>query len=160
MASDIPGKDYRRLELGRYVQGQTQDITTNGVKTYSLFAVTGGEVLVTAIWGKVTTSITTDSESLNLQMHPTAGDTTVIVTATTLGTTDTVAGDVIGVNAGTLVPATGFKIFGPPMRFTATTGQIESVVVTSSSNGVVQWFCTYIPLADGASVAASVVAPA
>lgn len=159
MANFIDGAALRLAELGRLVQGQTQDITTNGVKTYSLFAVTGGEVLITALWGKVTTSITTDSETLNLQMHPTTGDTGVVVTATTLGTTDTVAGDILGVTAGTLIPATGFKIYGTPMRFIATTGQIESVVVTSSSNGVVQWFCTYVPLTTGAAVAASVVAP-
>lgn len=160
MANFIDGALLRLGELGRYVQGQTQDITTNGVKTYSLFAVTGGEVLITGLWGKVTTSITTDSETLNLQMHPTTGDTVVVVTATILGTTDTVAGDVLGVTASTLVPATSFKAFGQPVRFIASTGQIESVVVTSSSNGVVAWYCTYVPLTTGAAVAASVVAPA
>lgn len=159
MAADIPGKDYRRLELGRYVQGQTQDITTNGVKTYSLFAVSGGSVLITALWGLVTTTINTASESLNLQMHPTAGDTTVLVTATVLGG-GTTAGDILGVSASALVPATAYKPFGQPARFMATTGQIESVVVTSSSNGVVAWYCTYVPLTDGAAVTASVVAPA
>lgn len=160
MANFIQGNQLRTIDLGRYVQGQTADITTNGPKTYSLFAVAGGEVLITALWGKVTTSITTDSESLNLQMHPTTGDTTVVVTATTLGTTDTVAGDILGVTASTLVPATGFKAFGQPVRFIASTGQIESVVVTSSSNGVVAWYCTYIPLTSGATVVASTVAPA
>jgi hypothetical protein len=159
MANFIEGYELRKLSLGSKVTGQTQDITTNGVKTYSLFAVTGGQVLITALWGLVTTTINTSSETLNLQMHPTAGDTTVLVTATALGS-GTAAGDVIGVSASTLTPATAYKPFGQPARFMATTGQIESVVVTSSSNGVVAWYCTYVPLTDGAVVAASVVAPA
>jgi len=159
MASSIPGVAERTLVLGNRVKGQLQDITTNGVKTYSLFAVTGGDVLITGMWGDVTTSITTDGETLNCQVHPTTGGTIVVVTATDLGTTDTVAGGVLGVTASTLTPATSFKLSGQPAHFIATTGQIESVVVTSSANGVVQWYCTYIPLTDGAAVAASVVAP-
>lgn len=160
MANFIQGTQLRNVELGRYVTGQTSNITSGGPATYSLFAVTGGEVLITGLWGKVTTSITTDSETLNLQMHPTTGDTVVLVTATNLGTTDTVAGDVIGVNATTLAPATSWKAFGHPATFIATTGTIECAVVTSSSNGVVAWYCTYVPLTPGASVAASTVAPA
>ena len=155
----IEGPQLRKLALGTRVAGQTSDITTGGAKTYSLFAVTGGAVYITALWGVVTTAITTDSESLNLQVHPTTGDLTVVVTATTLGTTDTIAGDVLGVTASTLTPATSWKIFGQPAHFIATTGQVESAVVTSSSNGVVTWFCTYVPLTDGAAVAASVVDP-
>lgn len=160
MSVIIQGTQLRTIDLGQYVQGQTSDITTNGPKTYSLFQVTGGEVLITGLWGKVTTSITTNSETLNLQMHPTTGDTTVVVTATDLGTTDTLAGDILGTTAYTLAPETGYKAFGHPASFVATTGQIESAVVTASSNGVVQWFCTWVPLTAGATVVASTVAPA
>lgn len=159
MANFISGTALRRLQLGHLVTGQVSNITSSGPATYSLFAVTGGEVLITALWGKVTTAITTDSETLNVQMHPTAGTLVVVATATNLGTTDSAVGDIIGVTAGTLVPATNLKLQGQPLRMIATTGQIESAVVTSSSNGVVAWYCTYVPLTDGAAVAASVVAP-
>ena len=159
MADFIQGYQHRHLLFGSKVTGQLQDITTNGVKTYSLFQVLGGDVYITGMWGDVTTSITTDSETLNCQMHPTTGGTIVVVTATDLGTTDTVAGGVLGVTASTLTPATSYKLSGQPAHFIATTGQIESVSVTSSANGVVQWYCTYVPLTDGAYVIASVVAP-
>lgn len=160
MSAIVQGYQLTALNLGTRLKGQTADITTNGPKTYSLFAVAGGEVLITALWGKVTTAISTASESLNLQMHPTTGDLTVIVSATNLGSSATAAGDVLGVTAGTLVPATGYKAFGTPMQFVASTGQIESAVVTASSNGVVDWYCTWLPLTPGATVAASTVAPA
>lgn len=159
MANFIQGNQLRTVDLGRYVTGQTSNITSGGPATYTLFDVAGGEVLITALWGKVTTSITTNSETLNLQCNPTTGDTVVTVTATDLGTSDTVAGDVIGVTASTLAPATGWKVNGHPASFIVSTGTIECAVVTSSSNGVVAWYCTYVPLTPGATVAASAVAP-
>lgn len=158
MSNFVQGSAMRETSLGRKVQGQSSNITASGPATYTLFDVAGGEVLITALWGKVTTSITTDSETLNLQVNPTAGDTTVVVTATNLGTTDTIVGDVIGVTASTLTPATSYKAFGQPAHFLASTGTIESAVVTSSSNGVVDWYCTYVPLTEGATVKASTVA--
>lgn len=159
MANFIQGSQLRTLNLGRYVQGQTSDITTNGAKTYSVFTVTGGEVMITGLWAKATTSLTV-ADGVNLQSVPTSGNTAVIVTSTDLGTTDTTAGTVIGLDQGS-VAASKFLVGGRiDLNAVVSTGSVNSVVTGTGPDGVLQWFCTYIPLTDGATLVASTVAPA
>jgi len=158
MANFIQGTQLRTLDVGRYIQGQTADITTNGAKTYSVWTVAGGEVLITALWGKVTTSLTV-ADGVNMQLVPTAGNTMTLVTSTDLGTTDTVAGSVVGLTRGTSA-ASAFLVGGTALLGAiVTTGSIKSVVTGTSPDGVVQWFCTYVPLTPGATLVASTVAP-
>lgn len=158
MANFIQGSQLRTLNLGRYVQGQTSDITTNGAKTYSVFTVVGGEVLITGLWAKATTSLTV-ADSVNLQSVPTTGNTAVLVTATDLGTTDTTAGTVIGLDQGTTA-VSKFLVGGRiDLNAVVSTGSVNSVVTGTGPDGVLQWFCTYIPLTDGATLVASTVAP-
>lgn len=156
MSVIIQGTQLREIALGRYVQGKTSTIGAGGgVK--QLFTVAGGEVLITGLWGKVTTAISLDTETLALQLDPTTGTTVVWVTATDLGTTDTAVGDILGVKDqgdGT----TDFKVNGEILRnYIATTGEIELDVanVTGTEDGVIDWFCTWIPLTAGATVTAS-----
>lgn len=154
MSTKVPGPDLRNLVLGNYVQGKEQDITTDGATTFQLFTVAGGEVLITALWGKVTTSITV-ANTVSLQADPTTGDTDVIVTATDLGTTDTAAGTLIGTMAqgdGTVdfLPG-GLALSG----WVVTTGEIESAVTGTSPDGVIDWYATWVPLTPGATLVAS-----
>ena len=44
---------------------------------------------------------------------------------------------------------------GEPLRFMATTGEIESVVTEATADGAIQWYCRYIPASTGATVAAA-----
>lgn len=162
MSTIIQGTQLRDISLGRYTQGKTSDITTDADGVQQLFTVAGGQVLITGLWGVVTTSITTDGETLNIQMDPTTGDTKVVVEATNLGTTDTLAGDILGFRGSIDDPATNgatfewsFVHYGQPLSFVATIGEIECDVVTASSNGVVDWYCTWVPLTPGATVVAS-----
>lgn len=152
MSTLINNTELREISLGRYVQGKTS--TLSGAAVHQLFTVTGGEVLITALWGKCTTAMA-GANTLNLQTDPTTGDTVVIVTATDLGTTDTAAGTVIGVadqGDGTIDWAKGkFALSG----LVVTTGEIEVDVVGAGADGVVEWYCTYVPLTAGAAVAAS-----
>lgn len=158
MASFVQGYQLRTLQLGTKVAGQKQDITTNGAKTYSIFTVAGGSVLLTALWGEVTTSLTV-ADGVNMQLVPTAGNTMTIVTSTDLGTTDTVTGSVIGLTRGTTA-ASAFLIGGTALlECTLTTGSVKSVVTGTGPDGVVNWFCCYVPLTDGATIVASTVAP-
>jgi hypothetical protein len=159
MTTIIQGTQLRDIALGRYVQGQEQDITTeDAAGTFSLFAVTGGEVLVTALWGVVTTAVTV-ANTVNLQTNPTTGDTVVVVTATDIGTTDTAAGTTIQVmeqGDGTtdLVKGGGHALGG----LVVTTGQIESLITGTNPDGVIDWYCTWVPLTPGAVLAASTTA--
>lgn len=155
MSTLINSTELREISLGRYVQGKTS--TLAGAAVHQLFTVTGGEVLITALWGKVTTTLA-GANTVNVQTDPTTGDTVVIATATDLGTTDTAAGTVICAlfdQDGTTNTPSLVKGAGSPLTFVATTGEIESDVTGAGADGVITWFCTYVPLTAGASVAAS-----
>jgi hypothetical protein len=153
MSTLIQGNELRTLLLGRGVVSKA--VPTLSATTFQLFTVAGGEVLITALWAKVTTVITTDTTgTINLQLDPTTGDTAVLVTATDLGTTDTVAGTTIGVLAqgdGTI----DFSRGGPALTdWVVTTGEIETVGGTSVDGGIT-FYCTWIPLTDGATLVAA-----
>lgn len=167
MSTIIQGTQLRDIALGRYIQGQQQDITTSGAATYGLFEVTGGEVLITALWGKVATAVTV-ANTVNVQTNPTTGDTNAIVEATDIGTTDTAAGTIVGFTDSIDDPATAGAVFEGKIELggrayrnlVATTGQIESVVTGTTPDGVIDWYCTWVPLTAGAAVIASTQAAA
>jgi len=145
----------RNAVLGSYVAGQLQ--TLSGAATHQIFTVAGGEVMITAMWGKCTTTMA-GINTVNVQADPTAGDTVVVATATDLGTTDTTAGTVIAGQYdqdGTTNTPSLVKGCGEPLRFVATTGEIESVVTGAGADGAIQWYCTWVALTSGATVTAA-----
>ncbi len=118
-----------------------------------IFTIAGGEVMVTAFWLKVTTSITLDAGTLALQTNPTTGDTITHITATTLGTTDVIAGDIIGMDQGTTA-ASKFLVGGVnATSWVVSIGQLE--LLPASANGAVTAYCTWIPLTTGATLVAA-----
>ena len=160
MSVIIQGSQLRQVALGTRVQGKTSTFVAGG-GTHQVFTVAGGEVLITSLYGKVTTAISLDAHKLSLQVDPTAGTTVVWVAATDLGTTDTAVGDLLGVAVETNDTANNqinFAVNGEPLlNRIAQSGEIEVVDSneTGTEVGVVQWFCTYVPLTDGATVVAS-----
>ena len=114
-------------------------------------------MLITALYGKVATALTLATETVALQLDPTAGTTVTWVAATDLGSTDSAVGDLIGVvDESTATP--DFRVNGRPLtNILATTGEIEAVVadVTGTEDGAIDWFCTYVPLTPGATVVAA-----
>jgi hypothetical protein len=143
---------YRKAVLGVAVTGKLQTIA--GAATHQVFTVAGGEVLVTAMWGVCSTTMA-GANTVNVQTDPTTGDTVVIATATDLGTTNTEAGTVIGGQLVTAATPALVKGCGEPLRFVATTGEVESVITGAGADGAIQWYCTYVPLTAGATVTAS-----
>lgn len=160
MTTIIHGPELRAITLG---QGPVSKASgTLSAATISLFTVAGGEVLITALWAKVTTAITTNGGTLALQTHPTTGDTTTVVSATDLGTTDSAAGTPIGVAGHTADPADTGATFdrmfvkgGAALRDIVVAAGAVELVGASSVNGAVTVFCTWIPLTDGATLVAS-----
>lgn len=152
MSTLINNTELREIALGRYVQGKTS--TLSGAAVHQIFTITGGEVLFTAIWGKVTTTLA-GANTVNLQLDPTTGDTDVWVAATDLGTTDTLAGDTIGVVDNNTATPDFSPNRQPLMNYIGTTGEVEADVTGAGADGVIEWYCTYVPLTAGASVAAS-----
>lgn len=127
---------------------------TLSAATLPAFTVAGGEVLITGLWFKVTTSSTTDGGTIAVNCVPTAGNTMTLVTATDIGTTDSVAGTVIGLDRGTTA-ASKFLIGGrTDLNAVVTTGTVN-LVGASSVNGAGTLYVTWIPLTDGATLVAA-----
>lgn len=151
MSVIIQGTQLRQVLLGTRVEKSTGTLAAT---TISLFTVAGGKVLVTSIIGEVTTAITV-ANSYKLQHNPTVGTTTDLVAATDIGTTDTPAGNLLGftgVKADSIITGPGSApTLAKPIVLTA--GVVESV--SAGTDGAITWVLTYIPLDDGATVAAA-----
>lgn len=137
---------------GAPVSKSTGAITGN--PTTNLFTVAGGEVLITSLWGKVTTALTTDSGTYAIQNDPTTGDTVVIVTATDLGTTDTAVGTVVGLDRGTTAASKFLRGGRTDLNAVVTTGTVD-FVGAASANGAITFYVTWVPLTDGATLVAA-----
>ena len=122
--------------------------------TFNLFTVAGGAVLITAFWLKVTTSITTDGGTLALELVPTTGDTLTLVTATDLGTTDTTAGDMVGLDRGTTAASSFLRGGRTSLNAVVWTGTVK-LLGASSVNGAVTAYAYWVPLDIGASLVAA-----
>jgi len=129
----------------------TKSTGTLAATTVQLFTVAGGIVCVTSLVGLVTTSITV-ANSYKLQHDPTAGDTSDIVAATDIGTTDTVAGTVLGFS-GTPGDSIEKGAAGLSRPLFLPAGEIESV--SAGTDGVITWYLTWVPLEVGATVVAA-----
>ncbi|RKN61865.1 hypothetical protein D7231_31835 [Streptomyces klenkii] len=149
MSVIIQGEQFRSLLFGR---GPISKATgTLAATTVPLFTVAGGRVAITSLVGVVTTSITV-ANSYKLQINPTAGDTSDLVAATDIGTTDTTAGTVLGFDgapASSIVKGAG----GLARPLFLPVGQIEHV--SAGTDGAITWYLTYVPYDDGATVAAA-----
>ena len=150
MSVIIQGNQLRDIGLGRRAEKASGTLSAT---TIPVFTIAGGEVMITSLYLKVTTSIT-GVGTVAAQINPTTGDTFTLVTATDLGSTDTVAGSVVGLdNAATAAPSflRGGRI---DLSAVVTTGQIE-LVGAASINGAVTVVVTWIPLTDGATLVAA-----
>lgn len=154
MSSGIPGTQQRGLLLGFGPVSKASGTLTHGTTT-SLFTITGGEVEITALWMKCTTTMA-GANTLAINLVPTTGTTMTLVTATDLGTTDTAAGSVIGLDQGTTA-ASKFLVGGRiDLGAVVTTGTVGLVQTGSGTiDGAVTVYCTWIPLTDGAVLAAA-----
>ncbi|MCZ4602922.1 hypothetical protein O3S80_03875 [Streptomyces sp. Lzd4kr] len=147
----IQASQLRLINLGQLVSKASGAFAAD---TRSLFTVTGGEVLITALYGKVTTAITV-ANTVKLQTNPTTGDTADLTTATDIGTTDTAVGTILGVLDQTDTPPDlnrGGKALGGVV---VSTGDIEQVTTGTGPDGAVTWYATWVPLTDGATLAAA-----
>lgn len=141
---------YRKMLLGPNLASKATG--TLAATTVALFTIATGRVLVTCMWGLVTASITV-ANSYKLQNNPTAGDTTDINAATDIGTTDTVAGTILGFGQGTTAAPALLKGGYWHGYLVLPVGQVESV--SAGTDGDITWNVTWLPLdADATLVAA------
>lgn len=124
--------------------------------TSTLFTVSGGRILVTGIWGEVTTVIQTQADNTKLTFDPTdAGATQDLcavldITADAVGTIYSITG----------TPATAMQDalnFLPPSKGLANPILLKPGAIlldcAASNSGSVKWSITYIAVDTGASVA-------
>jgi len=155
MSVIIAGSQVRQILLGQKVDRATAALpqTTQA----AIFTVTGGRVLVTGLVGEVTTVMGATATNLKVTSNPTTG-TDVDIAANAAVTSKEVGSQF------TLPAATGSALvvkngggggqFPTHQPYVVPIGTID-LVTDASDTGSVKWSLTYIPLDDGASVAAA-----
>src|SRR5689334_16022675 len=144
---------FRLVVLGSNVVSKSTG--TLAASTVDLFVIAGGEVLVTSMYGKVTTSITV-ANSYKLQVAPTTGATQDLCVATDIGTTDTVAGTLLSFGQDTTTAPRKLLSIGYAQALGPVpipTGKIQSV--SAGTDGVITWYVTWVPLTVGATLVAA-----
>jgi hypothetical protein len=147
MSTLSSGIKVRELNLGRGPVSTATGTLDEDV-TPTLFTIAGGEVLITALWAKVTTAITV-ANTVTIQANPTTGDTAAIV-AGDLGTSDTAAGTVLGWEPD----SAAFTRNGPPVSAVVSTGTVEIDSNGTNVDGAMTVYCTWVPLTNGATLVA------
>jgi len=149
-ASPTSAISYRNLLLGGAPVSKSTG--TLAATTVPLFTIAGGQVMVTCIFGLVTTTITV-ANSYKLQNNPTTGDTTDINAATDIGTTDTAAGTILGFGQGTTAAPALLRGGFWHGYLVLPIGQIESV--SAGTDGVITWYVSWVPVDVGATLVAA-----
>lgn len=130
--------------------------TLPATTTQNIFTVTGGRVLVTKLFGEVTTVVQAQVCNLKVTSAPTTGTAVDLaanldINAKEAGTLFLVEGDgtaLVGANAGAALSGVGDNGMVIPI------GSIR--IETSATNtGATKWTLYYIPLDDGATVASA-----
>ena len=122
----------------------------------ALFTVSGGPVIVTAIWGEVTTVIQTQANNMKLKFNPdaTGADQDLCavlnVSADAVGTIYTITGTVGDAMVDDLLignPALAAPLF-------LSEGSIE-LDCAASNTGQVKWGLLYVPAEAGGTITAA-----
>ncbi len=131
--------------LATLPQGTTQD----------LFLVTGGNVLVTLMYGQVTTILGAVANDLAIWSDPTAAGTTYIIASAVEGNALQANSFLVVEGDGTALMITGLAGAGPIIsgtgRWICPTGTIQLKAV-GSTTGATKWDLFFVPLDDGANV--------
>jgi len=152
MSNYVKDADLLMLGLGRTVQRAAANLPQTA--TGSLFAVTGGRVVVTSIVGQVTTVIQAQANAVKLRATPTTGSVndlsgTVDINGAAVGALLSVT----GLAGDALVLSTGGGISLMRNPILVAVGNI-GLNTAASSTGQVKWQLTYYAYDIGAAVAA------
>ena len=123
--------------------------------TQDLFTITGGRVLVTLLFGEVTTVIGSVTENIKVNANPTIGTTYIIASNVDCNALEP-GGLLVVEGDGTALIKTGLAGAGPIISGTAKwicpVGTIE-METGASTTGATKWDLFYVPIDDGAYVA-------
>ncbi|MFJ2000263.1 hypothetical protein [Streptomyces chartreusis] len=152
----IQGDQLRSLLVGVKVQRATAALPQTSTST--LFTITGGKVLVTSLVGEVTTVIQTQADNTKLTFDPTdAGATQDLcavldITADAVGTCYSLTGTPATAMQDALNFLPSNKVLAQPLVLKPGSILLDCA---ASNTGSVKWDLCYIPLDNGASVAAA-----
>jgi hypothetical protein len=164
MPNFIAGKQLRRLLYGEQVIKKAQ-VPPNSGSSATLFTVAGGQVLITSLVGRVTTVLSGTTGAVSLGATPTVGaagaQVAGIATATVIGGGEvgmayavaaTIAGAATVLANGGASGVAGKSPFLAQSAFVVQAGIITITTSIATMTGAIDWYCTYVPLDDGASV--------
>lgn len=150
----IQGSQLRSLLLGVRVDRATATLPQTGAST--LFNITGGRVVITSLVGEVTVAIQNQLNNTKIVFDPTAAGadqdlcTVLDIANDAVGELYTISGAVGDALRSDLLIGNG--VLSSPLVLSE--GGIE-LNCAASNTGSVAWTLTYIPLDDGAAVAAA-----
>lgn len=156
MSTLIQGDQVRALLRGIRVSRATAALPQTTTST--LFTISGGKVLITGLVGEVTTVIQTQADNTKLTFDPTdAGATQDLcavldITADAVGTMYSVTGTPGTAMQDALNFLPSNKVLAQPLVLKPGSILLDCA---ASNTGSVKWELTYIPLDNGASVAAA-----
>ncbi len=148
----------RELWLGRKILGQTTERPTGviAIGTHALFTVTGGRILIKQMLGEFTIGAAAGATLLRLQSDPTVGTTRAL--CADLDVASYALGDLLGITGvntdDLLPPATGGAVEAQLVGVIVQEGTID-YVAGANNVGSVAWTLKWIPIDDGAAVAAA-----
>jgi hypothetical protein len=164
MSVIIQGSQLRQIDLG--IRVEKGPVTNPQTASTALFTVTGGKVAITSLVGIVTTVQGATANSFNLTYTPSGGSAADISAATvctsdaagTYYTITGVAADLVSAQkvGGTEVPTV---TYAPTPTFL--TGALVvgagalNLKASGSNTGATTWVLTYVPIDDGAAIAAA-----
>lgn len=150
MSSLQKGSSLRLANYGARVEKAAATLPQTGGQ--SLFVVSGGAVIVTAIVGRVTTAVQAQATNTKLIANPDSG--TVLDLCANV--------DLSGKEVGTLLGISGSSFTAAMVASTAAAGVKNSpfvvgpgriqLVTAASSTGATRWTLLYLPLDDAAQV--------
>lgn len=144
-------------KLGARVKRATAALPQSTAGT--LFTISGGKVLVTALYGEVTTAIQAQANAAKIQFDPTDAGATQDLCATTDINADAVGTmySITGTPAGVLQDALNFLSADKVIAAQGIVLKPGAILLNcaASNTGSVKWDLWYVPLDDGAKVAAA-----
>jgi hypothetical protein len=160
MSTILAGDQMRSLVLGVQVNKAAAILPATTVQT--LFTISGGRILVTALIGEVTTVFDGTANSLSVEADPTVGAAADLAAATVC--TSDIAGTLYTVNGiqaallgtqkegGTEVPTHATAHVGVGgTGFVVPAGVIQLRTTATDTTGATKWTLMYVPLDTGAS---------
>lgn len=155
MSAGVAGKSQRVINFGQRIDRPGALVPQTA--TVSIFTVTGGRVLVTGITGLITVAGSATDPLMKIVSTPTVGSTGDMTAAVATFTTSAIGGilSVDGLPTAAMVYSQGAGTLLDAKAIVVPAGAIRVTCGASNATLQVQWTLLYVPLDDGASVAAA-----